>query len=142
MTIHTAILGFAHGHVNSYCGKWREHPEYGVSVLYGWDHDANRLAKAAQDFSLQAFSDIDKLLALPDLQAVIIAAETSLHTDLVEKAAAAGKSIVLQKPMALTMPEADRIVAAVQRASVPFSMAWQMRVDPQNLQIKDLIAKR
>ena len=35
--------------------------------------------------------------------------------------------------------KADRIVAAVQRTGVPFTMAWQMRVDPHNLQVKALL---
>ncbi len=56
-----------------------------------------------------------------------------------EQAAAAGKGIALQKPMALTLAEADRIVAAVDRAGVPFTMAWQMRVDPQNVEMKSLV---
>ncbi len=55
------------------------------------------------------------------------------------QAAAAGKIIALQKPIALTLAEADRIVAAVERHAVPFTMAWQMRVDPQNIQIKELL---
>ena len=37
------------------------------------------------------------------------------------------------------MAEADRIVEAVNNSGVPFTMAWQMRVDPQNLKIKELI---
>jgi predicted dehydrogenase len=37
------------------------------------------------------------------------------------------------------MGEADRIVAAVRKHGVPFTMAWQMRVDPQNQQIRDLM---
>ena len=79
------------------------------------------------------------LLQNADIQAVVVSAETSLHADLVEKAAAAGKTIILQKPMALTMPEADRIVTAVEKSGVPFTMAWQMRVDPQNNEIKSLM---
>lgn len=47
--------------------------------------------------------------------------------------------IALQKPVALTMADADRIVLAVQSAGVPFTMAWQMRVDPQNIEIKQLV---
>jgi predicted dehydrogenase len=74
------------------------------------------------------------------VDAVVIAAETSLHAEMVERAAAAGKAIVVQKPIALTLAEADRIVEAVNRHSVPFTMAWQMRVDPQNVQIKELLA--
>ena len=133
------ILGFAHGHVNMYCARWRERPEMGITVAAGWDHDAARAAKAAADFGFRPAASTKELLAAPDIPAVLIAAETSLHAELVEQAAAAGKAIVLQKPLALTMEEADRIVAAVDRSGVPFTLAWQMRVDPQNIRMKELI---
>jgi predicted dehydrogenase len=41
--------------------------------------------------------------------------------------------------MALTLEQVERIVNAVERASVPFTMAWQMRVDPQNREMKRLL---
>jgi len=133
--VKVGILGFAHGHVNAYCTQWRQRPELGIEVFAGWDHDAGRLQKAVEDFGLTPCANVADLLKR--VEAVVIASESSLHADLVEQAAAAGKSIVLQKPIALTMPEADRIVAAVQ--NVPFTLAWQMRVDPQNLKIKVLL---
>jgi len=138
MTVKMGILGFAHGHVNSYCAQWRQRPELGVQLAAGWDHDAARLSKAAADYEIAAYGSVEELLG-SDVQAVVVSAETSLHAELVEQAAAAGKTTILQKPMALTMPEADRIVAAVQRHKVPFTMAWQMRVDPQNMEIKQLL---
>jgi predicted dehydrogenase len=136
MTIKIAVLGFAHSHVSTYCEEWRKRPEIGIIVAAGYDQDSKRLEKAAHTFGLQPYADLDELLALPDIQAVVIGSETSLHAELVERAAAAGKAIVLQKPIALTIAEADRIVYAVRRFNVPFTMAWQMRVDPQNEQIK------
>jgi predicted dehydrogenase len=143
MSIGVGILGFAHGHVNAYCAQWLrplpEHPEYEIKVVAGWDHDAARLETARKAYGLQPCSSAEELLARADVQAVVISAETSLHAGLVELAAAAGKMIAVQKPIALTMPEADRIVAAVQRSGVPFTMAWQMRVDPQNIQLKDVL---
>jgi predicted dehydrogenase len=139
MSIGVGILGFAHGHVNAYCTEWRKDPTHDMNVVAGWDHDAGRLAQAAKNYELQACATPEELLALPAVQAVVVSAETSLHADLVEKAAAAGKMIVVQKPIALTMPQADRIVAAVQKYNVPFTMAWQMRVDPQNVQMKELM---
>ena len=45
----------------------------------------------------------------------------------------------MQKPLCLTLDQADRIVDAVEREQVPFTLAWQMRVDPQNLEMKHLI---
>lgn len=139
MVVNVGILGFAHGHVDRYCMLWRENPEMGVNVVAGWDHDTARLAAAAGRYGFAPDVSLDALLVRSDVQAVIVAAETSLHADLAEKAAAAGKAIVLQKPMALTMSQADRIVAAVNKYHVPFSMAWQMRVDPQNTEMMRLI---
>jgi predicted dehydrogenase len=139
MTPQIGILGFAHGHVNMYCAQWKQLPPEQVRVVAGWDHDAAR-AKAAKDqFGLELSENSAALLARPDVQAVVIAAETSRHAELCEQAARAGKAIVLQKPMALTLAEADRIVAAVQQNAVPFTIAWQMRVDDQNQQMKQLI---
>ncbi len=139
MTIGVGILGFAHGHVGMYCTQWRQQPAHGVTVVAGWDHDGERLQKAVATFALRGYAQADDLLAAPDVQAVVVGAETVLHADLVERAAAAGKAIILQKPIALTLGEADRIVAAVARHHVPLTMAWQMRVDPQNLKIKELM---
>jgi len=133
------ILGLAHGHVNGYCEEWRKRPELGVDVTAGWDRDAARLAKGAEAHGFAAAASAEELLAREDVAAVVVAAETSLHAELCEMAAAAGKAIVLQKPMALRMREAERIAAAVERHGVPFTMAWQMRTDPQNLKIKELL---
>lgn len=129
------VLGFAHGHVGTYCEEWKQ-PGYGIRVAAGWDHDSARLEKAAQSFGLQPYANAAELLARDDIRAVVIGSETSKHAELVELAAAAGKAVILQKPLALTMSEADRIVAAVGKHGVPFTMAWQMRVDPQNVQMK------
>ncbi|MCC6457818.1 MAG: Gfo/Idh/MocA family oxidoreductase [Caldilineaceae bacterium] len=140
MAVNVGILGFAHGHVNAYCTQWTQNQDYKINLVAGWDHDPARLAKSAAAFTIQAYDSIDAFLAHPGLQAVVIGGETSMHADLVERAAAAGKMIALQKPIALTMAEADRIVDAVARHGVPFTLAWQMRVDPQNVAIKELLA--
>lgn len=139
--IRVGVLGFAHGHVGMYGVRWRDTPALGVRVVAGWDHDPARLARHGADLGIDAMPTAQALLARPDLRAVVIGAETSRHADLVEAAAAAGKAIVLQKPIALTLEEADRIVAAVRRAGVPFTLAWQMRVDPHNLRIRGLLAE-
>jgi len=140
MSIGVGILGFAHGHVGAYLNAWRQTPAMGVRAIAGWDHDADRLHSAVKRHDLAPAALVDELLRRDDISAVVIAAETSKHAELVEQAAAAGKAIVLQKPMAMTLAEADRIVDAVARHDARFTMAWQMRVDPQNIAMRDLIA--
>jgi len=139
MAVKVGILGFAHGHVSAYCARWAAEADLGVSVTCGSDHDAGRLARAAEQYELDACESPTALLARDDVSAVVIAAETAMHADLVEQAARAGKAIICQKPLALTLARADRIVKAVETTGVPFTMAWQMRVDPHNLAIKDLL---
>lgn len=134
------ILGFAHGHVGMYCARWKAQPELGVKVVAGWDHDADRAAASCSGMEIDCEPTAMSLVGRDDIDAVVIAAETSYHADMVELAAAAGKAIVLQKPMSLTMEQADRIVAAVDDAGVPFTLAWQMRVDPHNVKAKSLLA--
>ncbi len=136
------ILGFAHGHADGYCRRWRETPALGVRIVAGWDHDAGRLAAACARHGARPAATAAALLAAPDVDAVLIAAETALHAGLVEQAAAAGKPMILQKPLALTLAEADRICAAVERTGVPFTLAWQMRVDPQNVRMREMVRNR
>ncbi len=139
MTINIGILGLAHGHVNSYLAQWQQNAGHDIAAVAAWDHNATRLAKGVEQFGFDGCASVAELLARPDIQGVVVAAETSLHADLVVQAAEAGKMIALQKPMALTLPEADRMVAAVERAGVPFTLAWQMRVDPQNIAMKEMV---
>jgi predicted dehydrogenase len=122
-----------------YCDIWRDQPELGVEVVSVWDHDPARLTEVAGKRKLRGFSNAAELLAQPEIEAVVIGAETSRHADLVVAAAHAGKKIVLQKPLALTLAQAGAIVEAVEETGAPFTLAWQMRVDPQNLRMRQLI---
>lgn len=137
--IRIGVLGLAHGHVFAYLNQWKERPELGMKAVAGWDHDAERAKTSCEANGMEVMDSAEALLARDDIDAVHISAETAYHADMVEMAAAAGKMISLQKPMALEMDQADRIVAAVEKAGVPFTMAWQMRVDPHNVKAKELV---
>lgn len=136
--VKVGVLGFAHGHVMGFGGDWKEHPEYGVEITGGWDRDPASCAEKCEKLGAEPFETVEALLA-SGIDAVVVSSETKFHAELVEQAAAAGKAIILYKPMALTMAEADRIVAAVEKYGVPFTMGWQSRTDPQNIRIKEII---
>src|SRR2546423_4557815 len=144
MPINIGILGFAHAHVCVYCDRWQNMPGNPVRLVAGWDHDVARANAARDMFRLHLCASSAELLQYPGIDAVVIGAETSLHADLVEAVADSRpiKRIILQKPLALTIEQADRIVAAVEREQTPFTLAWQMRVDPQNLEMKHLLSNR
>jgi predicted dehydrogenase len=132
-----AIVGFAHGHVDMYATEIQQ--MHDARIVCGWDHDAQRGLDRCRRHGCDFVPDLSALLARSDLSGVIIGAETSMHAELVEAAAGAGKSILLQKPMALTLQDCDRIVHAVESSGVRFSIAWQMRCDPQNIWMREAV---
>jgi predicted dehydrogenase len=140
VSIGLGIVGLAHSHVNTYVRQWLDHPEWEVQPRAMWDHDAARLAKAREQFNdLDVTASLEALLSRSDISAVVIASETAHHADHVEQAARAGKAIILQKPIATTLADARRIVEVVGQMRVPFTMAWQMRVDEQHLEMRRML---
>ncbi len=138
--INVGILGFAHGHYSGFCGKWANNPEiYGVRVICGWDRDIQRRENGCRTLGIEQSGSSEELLKREDIDAVVITSETAFHAELCIAAAKAGKDIILYKPMALTLKQADDIVAAVEESGVRFTMGWQMRCDKVNLQVKNLI---
>jgi myo-inositol 2-dehydrogenase / D-chiro-inositol 1-dehydrogenase len=84
-------------------------------------------------------TDHRRLLDDAAIDAVVIAAPSNLHADLIVDAAAAGKAIFCEKPIALTVEDADRAVAAVRKAGVSLQIGFQRRFDPAYERAHDAI---
>ncbi|MGN7807446.1 Gfo/Idh/MocA family oxidoreductase [Ensifer sp. 22521] len=76
-----------------------------------------------------SYTDVADLLARPDLDAVIIATPARFHTNVLMQATEAGKAIFCEKPMALTLEDADRAIAAARAAGVPLQVGFNRRWD-------------
>lgn len=76
-----------------------------------------------------AYTDVDELLANPDIEAVIIATPARFHTNLAVAAARAGKAVFCEKPMALTLADAELAMAAAREAGVPLQVGFNRRWD-------------
>jgi predicted dehydrogenase len=131
------ILSHAHGHINTYCGVMQGFDD--VSLISCWDDNQVRGKRAAKNFELQYCTNPDEVLDDARVHAVLIGSETNRHAEHVEMAAKAGKHILLQKPMATTLEDCDRIITSVAEHRIKFSMAFQMRHDPVNRKIKSLL---
>ncbi len=77
-----------------------------------------------------ATQDLDRLLNDPDVDAVLIASLTSLHSEHIEKAAQAGKAIFCEKPVAIDIAETRRVMQLVEDKKIPFQIGFQRRFDP------------
>jgi myo-inositol 2-dehydrogenase/D-chiro-inositol 1-dehydrogenase len=86
----------------------------------------------------RATTDPAELLTDPAVEAVLIAAPARFHADLVE-AAEAGKAVFCEKPMALTLADADRAIAAAQAAGVALQVGFNRRFDRSFRAAHDLV---
>lgn len=83
----------------------------------------------------------EELLADPDVQAVIVATPTGTHASMVEEATRAGKHILCEKPIAFTLAEAERAVAATEAAGVLLQMGFMLRFDAPFTRAREAIAR-
>jgi inositol 2-dehydrogenase len=79
--------------------------------------------------SVTGYADYHDLLRHPGLHAVIVAAPTHLHQEVVIAAAQAGKQIFCEKPTALSLGATDEMLAAVRHAGVMFQVGFMRRFD-------------
>ena len=131
------IVSFAHSHVNTYAEAIADFAD--AEIVAAWDDDHERGQQQCARYGLPFEPDLDRLLKREDLDAVFVTSPTNQHAAHAVAAAQAGKGVLLQKPMALTLADCDAIIAAVRRYGVPFSMCYQMRADPVNQKIKALL---
>lgn len=112
-----AILGL--GHWYSAYNLARALPEYPKAdlVAVAW-HNPPQLNAFAGTFHIEGYHEYESVLARKDIDIVLIAAPVAEIPDLTIRAAQAGKHIVLGKPMAMTVEQADRMVEAVETAKV------------------------
>ena len=80
--------------------------------------------------------DHRQLLDRKDVDAVVIATPEDLHMQFAEDAASAGKQILLEKPIATTLEDAEAIIAACKKKDVKLMMAHLLRYDTRYAQIK------
>jgi phthalate 4,5-cis-dihydrodiol dehydrogenase len=95
---------------------------------------------AARRLDARAVASIDELLALADVDAVYIATPTDLHAAHVVASAAAGKHVLVEKPMATTLDEATRMIDACERAGVVLTVGHSHSFDEPYRAMRDVIA--
>ncbi|MBI0375794.1 Gfo/Idh/MocA family oxidoreductase [Streptomyces albiflaviniger] len=77
-----------------------------------------------------ATTDVDEVLGRDDVDGVLITAPARAHTDLVVAAAAVGKHVFVEKPMAVTLEDADRAITAANEAGIVLQVGFNRRFAP------------
>jgi D-xylose 1-dehydrogenase (NADP+, D-xylono-1,5-lactone-forming) len=101
---------------------------------------AKAKAYAADKGIPQAYGSYEEMLADPEIHAVYISLPNALHCEWAVKAAEAGKHILCEKPMAVTLDEFDRMAAAARANRVTLFEAFMYLHHPQTRKALDIIA--
>jgi predicted dehydrogenase len=86
-----------------------------------------------------ALKNYRDLLARPEIQLVVVGVPNHLHCQIVLDAAAAGKHVVIEKPLCLNLAEADRMIAACRAAGVKLMYAEELCFAPKYVRLKGLL---
>jgi predicted dehydrogenase len=111
----------------------------GTRLLAVFDADAQRAEAFAKAHACQPYTDSDAVLRRDDVQLVMVALPNFLHERATRDIASAGKHIFLEKPMADTVEECDRMLAAVERAGVHLLVAHSQRYFASTIRARALI---
>jgi len=128
--VNVGVMGYGHYVRGNFLPQFAASPY--INVIGVYNRGEQRRRQAAED-GYWTTGDVNELLARPDLEAVYIGTSNVAHRDLCIAAARAGKHILCDKPLALSLREVDEIIAETRRAGVvthvnhgtPYSRSFQ-----------------
>src|SRR5579864_9808476 len=104
------------------------------------DASADRARQVAEELEISTFfPSIEALVECKEVDAVVIAVPDKFHAKAIETAAAAGKDILCEKPVAVSLADAHRALAAVTKAGVRLQIGFMRRYDPAYVAAKKRI---
>jgi len=112
----------------------------GATLAAVYDVNAEAATTVAGSLGVPAAHDAHELIVSPDVDAVAICTSTETHVELIEAAAAAGKAIFCENPIAEDLAQVDRALAAVDKAGVLFMVGFNRRFDPAHRSVHDAVA--
>ena len=126
------------------CGAWgrnlvRAHASLG-SLVAVVDADPGMAAAQAELYGVTART-VEEVVADPEIDAVVIAAPAIAHAELARRVVAAGKHVFVEKPLALTVPDAEAVVAEAEAAGVVLMVGHLLQYHPAFLALRDLVAE-
>ena len=117
------VLGTGHWARTIHAAALAEHPD--AELVGVWGRDLAKAKALGAELDVAGYADVDALLA--DVDAVSIALPPDVQVPLAIRAAEAGKHLLLEKPIALSVADADRIVSAVRANEVASVVFFTLR---------------
>jgi scyllo-inositol 2-dehydrogenase (NADP+) len=111
----------------------------GYCLVRVCDPSNERMKKAAQEFGVKTCTDAQALFDDPEVELVVVSAPSNLHAELTIAALEAGKHVIVEKPMALTLADADRMIAAAEKCHRVLTVFHNRRWDRDFQMLKKIV---
>jgi UDP-N-acetyl-2-amino-2-deoxyglucuronate dehydrogenase len=111
----------------------------GARLIGAFDTVAERVQKFAAEKGCQGYTDLDAMLANKEIDVVTICTPSGAHRDAAVAAAKAGKHVLVEKPLEITLARCDDIINACEKAGVLLGAILPSRFSPANLALKQAI---
>lgn len=112
-------------------------PDYKIVAVC--DQSLKRRSSAAETFGARPYANASALIADTDVDLVVVSAPSNLHANLAIAALEAGKNVVVEKPMAVSLAEADAMVEAAKRTGKVLTVFHNRHWDPDYLIVKQMV---
>lgn len=112
-----------------------------VTVKGVFARSRDKREAVAAEFGFPAVESVDAIIDDPEIGAVLLLTPPNVRTELVGRLAAAGKHILMEKPVERTTEAGEAIVAACDKAGVSLGIVFQHRFRPNSLKLKALLAE-
>lgn len=135
--IRVGVVGYGFGARSFHCYLVNRVPEMRVTAVVS--PSEQRRGQAAAELGVKTYATVGEMLAGSELDLVVVSTPHDTHTSIVLEALNAGVPVVVDKAMALTTAEADRMIDAARAKNVMFSVFQNRRWDWDFLTVKQAV---
>lgn len=89
--------------------------------------------------NIYSYEEFDKIAANKAIDAVYVALPNSMHAEYTIRAAKAGKHVLCEKPMAISVAECEQMIAACRKANVKLMIAYRLHFEPTTLRALEIV---
>jgi predicted dehydrogenase len=115
------------------------HDLSGAEIVGVHDADPERARQVAAEFGTLAFSDVDRLAE--QIDAASVAVPTVQHAEIASQLLASGVDVLVEKPMAVSLDEADRLIASAKKAARILQVGHLERFNPAVVAVQKIVTR-
>ncbi|OPZ19853.1 MAG: putative oxidoreductase YdgJ [candidate division BRC1 bacterium ADurb.BinA364] len=135
--VRIGIIGLGRAGWGMQTSDLRKNPNFEIAAVC--DIDEKRVEAAKMEFGCAGYADYRQFVKDPNLELVSVATRSCDHAKHAIAALNAGKSVMIEKPMAMRLSEADRILAAAEKSPGKLIVRHNRRFDPDFVHIKEIV---